>query len=38
MIPEGILLNTNQIDKNYSDAENYGDRFTLMQGVKAKLA
>ena len=37
MVPD-ILLNKNQIDKDYNDADNYADRYTLLQGVKAKMA
>ena len=37
MVPD-ILLNKNQIAMDYTDAENYADRYTLLQGVKAKLA
>ena len=37
MVPD-ILLNKNQVDRNYDETSNYADRFTMLQGVKAKLA
>ena len=37
MVPD-ILLNKNQIDQNYDETNNYADRLTMLEGVKAKLA
>ena len=37
MVPD-ILLNKNQFDKDYDEVKNYADRYSLLQGVKAKMA
>jgi hypothetical protein len=33
-----MLLNRNQVSKDYVEEDNYVDRYNLLHGVKAKLA
>ena len=37
-LDESMLLNRNQVSKDYSEEQNYADRYELLHAVKAKLA